>query len=91
MQLKNSDGVAIAGGGNYVLADLRGGISVIDVQPFSRWLDAIQAMRNAITQLDTYTQFAEGNYQSAPLVVAIAPTWWWGWRGYRHPRFRHRR
>jgi hypothetical protein len=100
MQSKNSDDVAVADeGGTYVLADLRGGISVIDVQPYPRWLDAIQAMKNAITQLNTYTQFTGGDDQSAPVVVAVAPSWgWWGWGwgwrggwggGYWHGGYRH--
>ena len=88
MQAKDSDGVTVADGGAYVLADLHGGISVIDVQPYPRWLDAIRAMRNAITELDTYTQFA-GSDQSGPVVVAVSPGWgWWGWGGFWHWRYR---
>ena len=80
MQSRDSEGVTTLDGGAYVLADLRGGISVIDVQPYQRWLDAIQAMRKAITDLNTYTEFAGGGDQAAPVVVAVAPTWgWWGW------------
>jgi hypothetical protein len=78
-----------ANGASYVLADLRGGISLIDIQPYPRWLDAIQAMRNAITQLSTYTTFAGGD-QHGLVVVAVAPRWplWFG-GGYWHRRYRY--
>ena len=89
MQSDDSDGLAVANGGNYGLADLRGGISVIDIQPYPRWLDAIRAMRNAITELNTYTTFA-GSDQRGLFVVAVAPGWgWWGWRGYWNPHYRY--
>jgi len=38
-------------GSRQVLVDLRGGISVIDVQPYPHWRDAVQAMRDAIIKL----------------------------------------
>jgi hypothetical protein len=82
------NGVTLSDGANYVLADLRGGISVIDIQPYPHWLDAIQAMRKAITDLSTYTTFT-GSDQHGFVVVAIAPLWpWWGGGGYRHRRYR---
>ena len=87
MQSKNANGVTVEDGGNSVLAELRGGISVIDVQPYPRWLDAIQATRKAITELNTYTNFTGGD-QGGPVVVAVAPGWWWwGWGGYWHHRY----
>jgi hypothetical protein len=94
MQARDADGVAVSDGRNYVLGDLRGGISVIDVQPFPRWLDAIQGMRNAITQLDTYTRFSSSRDENVPVVVAVTPGWgWWSWGGsWRqpwYPRYRH--
>lgn len=90
MQAKDSEGLTVVGSGNYALSDLRGGISVIDMQAYPRWLDAIQAMRNAITELDTYTQFTSGD-QGGPVVVAVAPGWWWwGWGGYWHRPYRWR-
>src|SRR5271157_5627667 len=46
MQPDDSEGVTVANGSNYALADLRGGISVIDIQPYPRWLGAVQSMRN---------------------------------------------
>jgi hypothetical protein len=84
LQSRYSSGTTVANGTGYGLADLRGGISVIDSQPFPRWLDAIQAMRNAIVQMNTYTTFA-GSDQSGLVVVAVSPSWrWWGW----HRRWR---
>ena len=81
------NGVTVANGANYVLADLRGGISIIDIQPYPRWLDAIQAMRDAIAKLSTYTNFAGGN-PPGPAVVAVPPFLpWWHWGG-RHNRWR---
>src|SRR5208282_2696291 len=78
MQAKDSDGMTVVDGGNYALADLRGGISVIDIQSYPRWLDAIQSMRNAITELNTYTTYA-GTDRGGTVVVAVAPLWpWWG-------------
>jgi hypothetical protein len=93
----SANGVTLANDANYVLADLRGGISVIDIQPYPRWLDTIQAMRNAITDLSTYDTFVANSNQSGPSVVAVYPGWsWWGWRGfwhrhYRDWRYHHRR
>jgi hypothetical protein len=83
------NGVTVANGADYVIADLRGGISIIDIQPYPHWIDAIQSMRNAITELSTYTTFAGGD-QSSPVVVAVAPVWpWWGWRNFWHRRYRY--
>jgi hypothetical protein len=80
------NGVTVANGASYVLADLRGGISLIDIQPYPHWLDAIQAMRKAITDLSTYTTYA-GTDKGGTVVVAIAPGWpWWGGGGYWHRR-----
>jgi hypothetical protein len=84
----SQNGVTLANGANYVLADLRGGISVIDIQPYPRWLDAIQAMRKAITDLSTYTTFADSD-QRGVVVVDVAPQWSWRFGGgYRHRRYR---
>jgi hypothetical protein len=94
----SQNGVTVANGAKYVLADLRGGMSLIDVQPYPRWLDAIQAMRDAIAKLSTYTSFAVSEQSdSSPVVVAVSAGWgwgwgwgWWGhgWRGvYRHRRY----
>jgi hypothetical protein len=78
LQSSYSSGITVANGANYGLADLRGGISVIDSQPYPRWLDAIQSMRNAIVEMNTYTTFA-GSDQSGLVVVAVSPRWfWWG-------------
>jgi len=84
----SQNGVTLANGANYVLADLRGGMSVIDIQPYPHWLDAIQAMRKAITDLSTYTTFADSD-QRGVFVVAIAPEWSWRFGGgYWHRRYR---
>ena len=83
------NGAAVANGAPYVLDDLRGGISVIDLQPYPRWLDAIDAMRAAIGKLGTYTSFvATDGDQLAPVVafaVDIGPRWSMGFGGYRRP------
>ena len=69
------------------LADLRGGISVIDSQPYPRWLDAIQAMRSAIVTLNTYTTFASS--EDGLVVVPVYRGWiWWGWGWGGHRRWR---
>jgi len=99
----SQNGVIVENGAKYVLADLRGGMSLIDVQPYPRWLDAIQSMRDAIAKLSTYTSFAVSDQNdSSPVVVAVSPSWGWGWgggwgwwgggrgwggRGYRHRRY----
>ena len=84
------NGVTVAHGATGVLADLRNGISVIDLQPYPRWLDAIQAMRDAIAKLSTYTTFASPS-QSDLAVIAVTPLWpaWYrgnDWHGRHHPR-----
>ena len=82
------NGVTVANDARYILSDLRGGMSVIDLQPYPRWLDAIQAMRDAIAKLSTYTNFAGGD-QPGIAVVAVSPGWWWwGWGHF--PHYRHR-
>ncbi|MGA2973752.1 MAG: hypothetical protein ABSF77_00405 [Spirochaetia bacterium] len=85
------NGVTVTNGSNYVLSDLRGGISVIDIQPYPRWLDAIQAMRDAITKLSTYTTFA-GSTQGSLAVVAVTPVYpVWFWAGPLHGPWHNRR
>ncbi len=82
------NGMTVASGGRDVLADLQGGISVIDIQPYPRWLDALQAMRDAISKLSTYTDFALSAAPS-PTVVAVAPFFpmpIWIFRDGRHDR-----
>jgi len=70
-------GVTVTERGPQVLSNLRGGISVIDDQPYPHWLDAIQAMRDAIGKLHTYTQFAFDSANTAVAVV-VEPRWpWW--------------
>jgi hypothetical protein len=76
------NGVAVANGSPYVLSDLRGGMSVIDVQPFPRWLDAIDAMRGAIAKLSTYTNFAVTDRDQLAPVVAVDIGWRWGFWGW---------
>jgi hypothetical protein len=94
----SQNGVTIANGATYALADLRGGMSLIDFQPYPHWLDAIQAMRDAIAKLSTYTNFAVSDQSdSSPVVVAVSAGWGWGWGwgwwghgwrgGYRHRRY----
>jgi hypothetical protein len=82
-------------GATYTLADLRGGISIIDLQAYPHWLDALDAMKKAIKELSTYTSYAVSEDRS---FVAVVP-WprvemgfglgWWGWPYYRgYHRFR---
>jgi len=77
----------LANGNSYVLADLRGGISLIDVQSYPRWLDAIGAMKDAIGRLSTYTDFMESRGDTRAVVaVRVEPAfaWAWGWGWPRH-------
>ncbi len=78
------NGATVANGASYVLADLRGGISVIDIQSFPRWLDAVQAMRDAIGKLSTANG---GGVVTQTAVVTVVPSFWWGgWMGFGgHP------
>ena len=86
LQPRYSNGTTVVNDTDYGLADLRGGMSVIDSQPYPRWLDAIQAMRNAVVTLNTYTTFpGSDSDRSGLVVVAVSPVWrWWGW----HRRWR---
>jgi hypothetical protein len=82
------NGAVVLGNSPYLIGDLRGGISITDIQPYPRWLDAIDAMRKAIADLGTYTNFASvsGQYVSA---VSEPPVFiWWDWRWGR-PYYRH--
>lgn len=65
------NGVAVVNGSPYAISDLRGGISVIDLQSYPRWLDAIDAMRDAIAKLGTYANFAVTDRDQLAPVVAI--------------------
>ena len=73
------------------LRELRGGISVIDIQPYPRWLDAIQAMEEAGSKLSAYSAGMSGNDQSDSTVVVVSPPLGWPlfpWVPARHGRFR---
>jgi hypothetical protein len=93
----SQNGVTVANGAKYVLADLRGGMSLIDAQPYPRWLDAVGAMRDAIAKLSTYTTFAVSDQSAvSPTVVAVSVGWswgwgWgnWGWGGFGPRRYHH--
>ncbi len=77
-----------------MLADLRGGISIIDLQPYPHWLDAVEAMKGAIAKLGTYTNYAvNGQGVLAPIVVTGGvgidfgwPMWIYRdrWNGHYH-------
>lgn len=90
-----ANGAAVAPGSPYMLADLRGGISIIDVQPYPRWLDAVDAMKAAISKLSTYTNFGiNGQGVLAPVIVptigvSIGPEFDFGWRWGFHDHWRH--
>ena len=83
-----SNDVTLADGKSFALADLRGGISLIDIQSYPHWLDAIDAMKDAIGRLSTYTHFYSSRYGPAPSVVAIriepGIEWGWSWYWPRH-------
>jgi hypothetical protein len=89
------NGAGVANGSPYALGDLRGGISVTDMQPYPRWLDAIEAMRKAIGDLGAYTAYASEDRRYLVAVVR-EPTfgmgmgmsfgWGWGWPAYGHHR-----
>lgn len=86
------NGVAVANGSPYVLSDLRGGISIIDVISYPRWLDAVDAMRGAIAKLSTYTTFAVTDRREVAPVVAVDVGWawdFWGWGWGWNPGWRH--
>ncbi len=83
LQSASSQGVTVMDSSPQVLSNLRGGMSVIDEQPYPHWLDAIQAMRDAIVKLHTYTQFAAGDDANTTVVVAVAHGWWPRHRRYR--------
>lgn len=86
LQTRYPNGSVTANGTDYGLADLRGGMSVIDSQPYPRWLDAIKSMRDAVSEMNTYTTFA-GSDQSGLVVVAVSPRWvWWPWGWHRRWR-----
>lgn len=73
------------------LDELRGGISVIDIQPFPRWLDAIQAMEDASSKLRSYTVGTTMNAETDSTVVVVSPPLVWPmfpWIDDRHRRFR---
>ncbi len=86
-----ANGAAVASGSPYVLADLHGGISIIDIQPYARWLDAVSAMKDAIAKLSTYTNYGVNDQGIlAPVVVTgvgVDFGWGWGW-GFPH-RWNH--
>jgi hypothetical protein len=95
--------VTIANGAPFVVSDLRGGISIIDLQPYPHWLDAINSMRDAIGKLSTYTNFISSRIGERASVVAVTVgpdirmgwdlAWRWGpdwdspWPGHFHRRF----
>jgi hypothetical protein len=85
------NGVTLANGSPFALGDLRGGISITDMQPYPRWLDALEAMRKAITDLSTYTNYAIDDRHYLVAVVR-EPVFtfgfgWWGRPYHRYHRF----
>ena len=73
--------------GDSDLADLRGGISIIDAQPYPRWLDAIGAMRDAFAKLDPQVDFiASDKGRAAPDFAVVGVGWGWGRPGFFHHR-----
>lgn len=74
---------------HYVIGDLIGGISVIDIHPYPSWLDVLAAMRKATSDLG-----GSGNFEVVPqatvstAVVVPPPFHWspWRWRHFGHRR-----
>ena len=65
-----------AGSARYVIGDLIGGITVADIEPYGTWLDALRAMRQAITELRVVGQFpgpAQQDASQVPPVVVGQP------------------
>jgi hypothetical protein len=92
--LNYENGVTLNGDSPYILGDLRGGISITDIQAYPRWLDALNAMRKAIADLGTYTNYDldERHYLVAvepePRVDFLFGFWWPHYYGYHH-RYHH--
>jgi len=66
------------GAPQYVIGDLIGGIAVADIQPYGTWLDALRAMKQAITELRAVGQFQGSGQQNltssqVPPVVVGQP------------------
>lgn len=74
--------------GDGAISDLRGGLSLIDAQSYPSWLEAIDAMRQAMDKLDPHTRLVEdGVVSDAPLVAVMDFGWAWPW--YPYPSHRH--
>jgi hypothetical protein len=87
------NGVTLTNGSPYALGDLRGGISVTDMQSYPRWLDALEAMRKAIADLGTYSNYGFDAQQHYLVTVVPQPVidigfGMWGWPHHRFLRFR---
>ena len=89
------NGVTLTNGSPYALGDLRGGISIIDMQSYPRWLDALEAMRKAIADLGTYSNYGFDAQQHYLVTVVRQPVidigfgmWGWGWPHHRFLRLR---
>lgn len=68
----------VAGTPQYVIGDLIGGITVADIEPYGTWLDALRAMKQAITELRAVGQFPAPGQQDltgsqVPPVVVGQP------------------
>ncbi len=69
----NTENTAIATGSpQYVIGDLLGGMNVADIEPYGTWLDALRAMRQAISELRAVGQFA-GTGQPASASSQVPP------------------
>lgn len=65
----------------YVLAPLEGGVSVIDLHPYSSWLGAIKALRTAAKQIGRSGNFPAESQSSSTTTVVVPPFFGWMWFG----------
>lgn len=69
----------------YVLAPLRGGISVIDIHHYSSWLDALKALRKAARQIGRSGNFPATGGGSSSTTVIVPPFFGGMWIWPVHP------
>lgn len=77
---------------SYVLGELIGGMSIIDVHPHSSWLESLAAMRKAAEDMGSSGNFRVSTDTSVSTTVFSPPIIRWFPRRWHHfPDHRHRR
>lgn len=71
------------------LANLIGGISLIDIHHYATWLAAVKAMRAADAALGTSGNFRPAPGSSVSVTVAAPPVYWWLPWPHRRPYYGH--